>query len=111
MIGYGTKFTTELAPKRQILLPKSLGAPLAEVIEVISDTEARIKKEFGGDSGTKTSKLRDRCAELGEGKGVEYKVLPHVDQADMYGAVYKRLINGESIAIFPEGMSSNYFRF
>lgn len=105
VIGYGTKFTTELAPKKQIMLPKSLGSSVAEVVEVISDTQARVKKEFGGESGKTTSKLREKVQEVKkEGKdGVEYRVLPFIDQGEMYGAVYKRLTEGGSIAIFPEG--------
>ncbi|KIO34813.1 hypothetical protein M407DRAFT_240595 [Tulasnella calospora MUT 4182] len=108
VIGYGTKFKTELAPKKQIMLPKSLGSSVAEVVEVISDTEARIKKEFGGESGKTTNKFRERVQEMknSEGKdGLEYRVLPFIDQGEMYGAVYKRLTEGGSIAIFPEGGS------
>lgn len=36
-------------------------------------------------------------------EGLEYKILPYIDQSDMYGAVYHRLLQGGSIAIFPEG--------
>lgn len=106
VVGYGTKFKTELAPKKQIMLPKSLGSSVAEVVEVISDTEVRIKKEFGGESGKTTNKLREKVQQVknSEGKdGVEYRVLPYIDQSEMYGAVYKRLTEGGSIAIFPEG--------
>lgn len=88
------------------MLPKSLGSSVAEVVEVISDTQARVKKEFGGESGKTTSKLRERVQEVknSEGKdGVEYRILPFIDQGEMYGAVYKRLTEGGSIAIFPEG--------
>jgi glycerol-3-phosphate O-acyltransferase / dihydroxyacetone phosphate acyltransferase len=107
VIGHGTKFKVELAPKKQIMLSQSLGSPIAEVVEVISDTEVRIKKEFGGESGKKTSKIRERLQEIKETDnidGLDFKVLPYVDQGDMYGYVYRRLTEGGSIAIFPEGM-------
>ncbi|THH06772.1 hypothetical protein EW145_g3859 [Phellinidium pouzarii] len=60
VIGHGTKFTAELKPKWQIMLPKSLNFLIAEVTEIISDTELRIKKEFGGESGKGTARrLKD----------------------------------------------------
>jgi glycerol-3-phosphate O-acyltransferase/dihydroxyacetone phosphate acyltransferase len=37
--------------------------------------------------------------------GLAYKVLPHVDQEDTYGAVFDALNKGGSIGIFPEGGS------
>ena len=45
VIGHGTKFLSELKPKSQIMLPKSVGSIVAEVIEVLSDEKLRIKKE------------------------------------------------------------------
>lgn len=94
-----------MAPRMQILLPKYLGSLIAEVVEVISDTELRVKREFGGEKGT--LRFRDRVAELeGEGKaGVEFKKLPFVDQQEMYRYVYECLQNDGSIGIFPEGKS------
>ena len=35
--------------------------------------------------------------------GLTYKVVPHIDQAAMFGAVYNNLKNGGCIGIFPEG--------
>jgi glycerol-3-phosphate O-acyltransferase/dihydroxyacetone phosphate acyltransferase len=45
-----------------------------------------------------SAKLRGQGAE-----GFQYKVLPHVDQEDTYGAVFQRLNEGGCIGIFPEG--------
>lgn len=106
VIGHGTKFTSELKPKWQIMLPKNLGSPLAEVIEIISDTEVRVKKEFGGEGGKGTSRIRERLAELKESgkEGLEFKRLPFIDQQEMYQFVYKRLKEGGCIGIFPEGI-------
>ena len=66
VIGHGTRFLSEFTPRMQILLPKSVGSTAAEVTEVISDTQLRVKKEFGGETtGKGTAKIR---AKLG---GVE----------------------------------------
>jgi len=106
ILGEGTKFLTEFSPRMQIMLPKSVNSALAEVSEVISDTQLRIKKEFGGESGKGTIRIREKLAELrAEGvTGLEYKTLPFVDQQDMYRLVYKSLKKGGSIGIFPEGV-------
>lgn len=105
ILGDGTRFLAEFTPRMQIMLPKSLNSPLAEVAEVLSDTELRIKREFGGDSGKITNKIREKVSELQrEGKaGLEFKKLPFVDQQVMYRHVYECLKHGGSIGIFPEG--------
>ncbi|PPR03776.1 hypothetical protein CVT24_007494 [Panaeolus cyanescens] len=107
VIGEGTKFLTEFAPRMQILLPKSVNSAVAEVSEVISDTQLRVKREFGGESGKTTARIREKQADLeAEGvNGLEYKKLPFVDQQDMYRHVYDCLTKGGSIGIFPEGGS------
>ena len=108
VIGEGTKFTEDFSPRMQILLPKSVNSAVAEVVEVISDTQLRIKKEFGGgDSGKGTARIRDKLQELKETgvNGLGYKKLPFVDQQDMYRHVYQCLREGGSIGIFPEGTS------
>ncbi|KAF8959055.1 glycerol-3-phosphate O-acyltransferase [Flammula alnicola] len=107
VLGEGTKFLEEFSPRMQILLPKSVNSAVAEVVEVISDTELRVKKEFGGESGKGTARIRDKYQELkAEGiKGFEYKKLPFVDQQDMYRHVYQCLTKGGSIGIMPEGGS------
>jgi glycerol-3-phosphate O-acyltransferase/dihydroxyacetone phosphate acyltransferase len=47
LIGSGTKFTEDFAKSRtQILLPRNLGSVTAEVVEVVSDTQLKLKKEF-----------------------------------------------------------------
>lgn len=86
ILGEGTQFVSDFQPRMQIMLPKSAGSASAEVVEVISDTELRIKKEFG-----------ERFS------GLQYRILPVVDQSDMYRHVYQCLQDGGSIGIFPEG--------
>lgn len=89
----------------QIMLPKSVNSAVAEVSEVISDTELRIKSQFGGESGKGTARAREKVLELSqEGvRGMEFKKLPFVDQQEMYRHVYQCLNQGGSIGIFPEG--------
>ncbi|KAH9946190.1 glycerol-3-phosphate O-acyltransferase [Epithele typhae] len=102
VIGHNTKFMSEFTPKMQMMLPRSLGSAVAEVTEIISDTQLRIRKEFSGGA-----KIREKIQEArAEGKqGLTYKRLPFVDQAEMYQYVYQCLTEGGAIAIFPEGGS------
>lgn len=105
VLGHDTKFLSEFTPKMQIMLPKSVGSLVAEVVEVKSDVELRIKKEFGGDSGKGTTFVREKIEGLqAEGlQGVGFKILPYVDQQDTYHHVYECLKEGGCIVIFPEG--------
>ncbi|GAA5888014.1 hypothetical protein JCM6882_000249 [Rhodosporidiobolus microsporus] len=97
MIGHDTSFKKDFGkPRSQILLPRNLGSVTAEVVEVISDTELKLKKTFP-QKATEGLKLKP--------EGVPYKVLPHVDQSSMYSAVYQKLMDGGCIGIFPEGGS------
>ncbi|KAG2064628.1 glycerol-3-phosphate O-acyltransferase [Suillus decipiens] len=107
VLGEGTKFKTEFVPKTQIMLPKSVNSAVAEVVEVISDTELRIKKEFGGESGKGTTRIREKIDESRQdGKnGLAFKVLPFINQQEMYRGVYQKLKEGGCIGIFPEGGS------
>lgn len=105
VIGEGTRFKSEFTPKMQIMLSKSVNSAMAEVVEIISDTELRIKKEFGGDTGKGTARIREKLAEVkAEGQnGLAFKKLPFIDQQEMYRGVYQRLKEGGCIGIFPEG--------
>ncbi|KAG9318451.1 glycerol-3-phosphate O-acyltransferase [Chiua virens] len=107
VIGEGTRFKSEFTPKMQITLSKSVNSVTAEVVEVVSDTELRIKKEFGGETGKGTARIREKLAEAkAKGKnGLAFKTLPFIDQQEMYHGVYKRLKEGGCIGIFPEGGS------
>lgn len=86
------------------MLPKSVGSLIAEVSDVISDTEVRIKSEFGGDMNG-TTHVRDAIIEAQKagGAGLPFKRLPFIDQKDMYQFVYKRLSENGCLGIFPEG--------
>lgn len=105
VLGHNTKFLSEFKPKMQIMLSKSVNSVAAEVVEVISDTELRIKREFGGESGKGTARIMEKLKELAaEGqRGLPFKRLPFVDQQEMYHHVYECLKAGGCIGIFPEG--------
>jgi glycerol-3-phosphate O-acyltransferase/dihydroxyacetone phosphate acyltransferase len=104
--GINTRFTHEVEPRSQIVLPKSAGYATAAVDQVISDTRLKLKAEFvvpskTGDKNVKASGRVRTEAEIKD--GLEYKVLPHVEQEQTYGAVFQRLKDGGCIGIFPEG--------
>ncbi|KAL9715121.1 Glycerol-3-phosphate/dihydroxyacetone phosphate acyltransferase [Leucoagaricus gongylophorus] len=107
VLGKGTQFTKEFSPKMQIMLPKSVNSSVAEVSEVLSDTELSIKREFGGESGKGTAKIREQVMELRQDgiPGLEFKKMSYVDQNGMYREVYQCLNGCGSIGIFPEGGS------
>ncbi|KAI6167051.1 glycerol-3-phosphate O-acyltransferase [Pisolithus thermaeus] len=107
VLGEGTRFRSEFSPKMQIMLPKSVNSAAAEVLTVISDTELRLKKEFGSETGKGTARVREKLAEAeAEGKkGFPFKILPFIDQQELYRGVYQRLKEGGCIGIFPEGGS------
>ncbi|CAH7666101.1 hypothetical protein PPACK8108_LOCUS422 [Phakopsora pachyrhizi] len=108
--GQCTKFSVEFAPKKQIMLPKSLGFATAEVVEVIDDSRLRVKKPFPSKA---CEVLREQGSLIQKTKsindvqvtGVSFKVLPYIDQTTMYGKVYDKLKNGGCLGIFPEGGS------
>ncbi|WOO85271.1 putative acyltransferase [Vanrija pseudolonga] len=106
LLGKDTKFTTQVKPRSQIVLPKNLGYATCAIEEVISDTEIRIKGEFTVPSkdGNSNIKATNRVRE-GQGEGVGYKILPHIDQDKTFGAVFQALNKGGCIGIFPEGGS------
>ena len=89
----------------QIVLERSVGSPVAEVTQVVSDTELKVKREFGGENGKGTSRIREKTDELrAQGiYGMDFKLLPFVDQQETFRCVYQRLTEGEYVGIFPEG--------
>ena len=106
VLGEGTKFLEELRPKMQIMLSKAVNSSIAEVLEVISDTRLRIKNEFHTETEKSTKLVREK-AEEAKSQGIDgltFKMLPYVDQNEMYQDVYHRLRDGHCVAIFPEGV-------
>ncbi|CAO3615340.1 unnamed protein product [Cunninghamella blakesleeana] len=89
--GQGTKFTEQLKPHSSIALPNKAQV---EVVEILSDTELIIKKEF---KDLKALALLD--------EGTPFKCIPHVDQDSVYRCVHDQLNQNQCITIFPEGGS------
>ncbi|KAJ2753645.1 Glycerol-3-phosphate/dihydroxyacetone phosphate acyltransferase [Coemansia pectinata] len=92
--GLGTRFATEIKPGMKVALPKGVGE--AKVVEVLSDTQLRVAKEMKELAAMELLTRTD---------GTSFKVVPHVDQDEMFHSVYQRLNNGECVGIFPEGGS------
>jgi glycerol-3-phosphate O-acyltransferase/dihydroxyacetone phosphate acyltransferase len=89
----------------QIMLSKAVSSSIAEVAEVISDTQLRIKSEFHTETEKNTNLIREKVEEVkSQGiDGLTFKTLPYIDQNEMYQHVYQRLREGHCIAIYPEG--------
>lgn len=93
----------------------------AEIAEIISSEEIRLKKPFKGDVALKQltgkqvsegtegsddgSTGTDGSSRDGSAQGTRFSVAPHVDQSKVYEAVFRRIREGGCIGIFPEGGS------
>ncbi|WFD44187.1 hypothetical protein MPSI1_002853 [Malassezia psittaci] len=100
--GIDTQFTKQLMVRGQLVLEKETDYASAEVVEILNDTEVRIKKEFSGEEIDKAfeGQLHGKSE-----PGARYKCFPYVDQKDMYASVYECLSDGKCLGIFPEGGS------
>jgi glycerol-3-phosphate O-acyltransferase/dihydroxyacetone phosphate acyltransferase len=97
--GRDVDFTT-LSVGSLIILPK-LGneAPEQQVItKILGAQELRLKAPFKASQAGEP--LHEQLL-----AGASYKVAPHVDQSEMYDAVFRSLSEGDCIGIFPEGGS------
>ncbi len=117
--GVGTKFDSiEVQVGGLLVLPSVNGtAANAEVAEVISAEEIKLKKPFKGQAAMQQLTGREDVDSSGkftvqdikggpEGfTGSKYKTAPKVDQTQVYDAVFDRLSAGGAVGIFPEGGS------
>ncbi|KAK4502991.1 hypothetical protein PRZ48_006418 [Zasmidium cellare] len=115
--GTGTNFKTEQFQVGGLVVLPSVNnaAANAEIQEIISENELRLKKPFKGDVAYKqlTGKPLDQeNGHLANGdadskgfEGTKFQVAPHVDQGQVYEAVFDRIKSGGCIGIFPEGGS------
>lgn len=94
--GVGTQFTTQFhKDKTSLAVPVAPETYTAIVAEVKSDTLLELKKP-----------LDDPAYDcLGRQGGCSFKVLPVIDQSEVYNSVIEVLERGECIGIFPEGGS------
>ena len=101
--GIGTSFTEQMEARGQIVLPKETEYATVDIVEVLSDTEVRIKKPFTEESALQA--LKGELPAYRHMKGSPYKCFPYVNQTEMYSSVYKQLSDGGCLCIFPEGGS------
>lgn len=112
--GTDVDFTDKRYMKGGLLVLPSVNntAANAEIDEIVSETEIKLKKPFKGDVALKqlTGKALDGDADTANGNtekfdGVNFSVAPHIDQSAVYNDVFKHLQHGGCIGIFPEGGS------
>ena len=113
--GVGTQFEKDAQIGGLLVLPTVNGtAANSEILEIHSNEEIRLKKEFKGDVALKQltgrpldaeAKQENGDAEKAEFQGINFKVAPKVDQTMVYDAVFERLQAGGCVGIFPEGGS------
>ncbi|KAG8530947.1 uncharacterized protein KY384_004304 [Bacidia gigantensis] len=112
--GVGTRFESEAQIGGLIVLPSINGnAANAEILEVMSDQELRLKKDFKEEVALKqltgrpfdSSGDRSNVEASNQFKGINFKFAPKVDQSKVYDAVFDRLRAGGCVGIFPEGGS------
>ncbi|KAI8815401.1 hypothetical protein BJ742DRAFT_765783 [Cladochytrium replicatum] len=96
--GIDTTFVADIASHSTI----SFSGGSAEVAEVISDTELRLKKPFASPEAVAALTLSTEPASAGV-RG--FKVTPIIDQHAMFDGVVEKFADGECVGIFPEGGS------
>ncbi|KAK7203681.1 hypothetical protein BZA70DRAFT_297005 [Myxozyma melibiosi] len=92
LYGENTKFTTECVVGGLIMLSKNVGT--AEISEIVSDSELKLKKPF-----------KDKALDALRHDKLTYKSAPKIQQKEVYEQVFHYLNNGGCIGIFPEGGS------
>ncbi|KAJ5082387.1 acyltransferase [Penicillium argentinense] len=93
--GIETDFTQpEYMVGGQLTIKGPDGPQTASIKEIIGPSSLRLKKAFAS-----------RPIYESDRKGATFKIAPHVDQHEMFDAVYKELHQGGCIGIFPEGGS------
>lgn len=92
------KFTC-IKPKSTIVIANGLGAAIVK--ESLSDTELILENPF---EGITTVQLRNLDAS-GAPIGLQFHIVPHVDQSQMFQSVVERLSKGQAVGVFPEGGS------
>lgn len=78
--GIGTNFTSSLAPKKQLMLGKQYNFATVQVVEVVSDTEVKVKKGFSSKASEALVEEGKKIDDGDKGAGLDFKILPHIDQ-------------------------------
>jgi glycerol-3-phosphate O-acyltransferase/dihydroxyacetone phosphate acyltransferase len=96
--GINTKFTKQLDKNDYISFPKGYGE--FKVVNIISDIECIV------DLDTESSDPEKLSALLKDSNNrIEYRCMPHIEQAAVYKKVHAELNRNSTIGIFPEGGS------
>ncbi|KAI1482134.1 hypothetical protein F4774DRAFT_332126 [Daldinia eschscholtzii] len=117
--GVGTDFEKEAEVGGMVFLPSVKGqtGSSVDISQIIGPEEIRIKRPFKGRVPMQQLTGRDDIDEKGnftnkelrgpkDGyEGTKFKLAPHIDQTEVYKAVFHRLRSGGCIGIFPEGGS------
>ncbi|KAI1141579.1 Sucrase/ferredoxin-like-domain-containing protein [Hypoxylon sp. FL0543] len=117
--GVGTNFEKEAEVGGMIFLPSAKGitGSSVDISQINGPEEIRIKRPLKGKLPMEQLTGRDDIDEKGnftnkEFKGIKdgyqgtkFKIAPHIDQTEVYKAVFNRLRSGGCIGIFPEGGS------
>ena len=99
-------FTTSVKKGEMIALKGMKKVAPLQVVEVESDTRVKVKPpvkpedEADGTGGQPTTLVIPT-------EGVSFKVIPKIDQSEIFGKTHDALCNGRCIGIFPEGGSSD----
>ncbi|KAI0112464.1 acyltransferase [Nemania sp. FL0031] len=117
--GVGTDFEKEAEVGGMIFLPsvKGQSGSSVDIAKIIGPEEIRTKRPFKGKLSLFQLTGRDDIDSQGNlsnqeltgpkagYEGTKYKIAPHIDQTEVYKAVFSRLRSGGCIGIFPEGGS------
>ncbi|KAI0477712.1 glycerol-3-phosphate acyltransferase [Xylariaceae sp. FL0804] len=117
--GVGTDFEKEAEVAGMIFLPsvKGQSGSSVDIAKIVGPEELRTKRPFKGRVAIQQLTGRDDVDDKGElenkqltgpkdgYQGTKYKIAPHIDQTDVYKAVFTRLRRGGCVGIFPEGGS------
>jgi glycerol-3-phosphate O-acyltransferase/dihydroxyacetone phosphate acyltransferase len=90
--GIDTKFKEQVHARDLISISKNLNV---QVEEVMSDSRARLA----------TPVPESDVSALRKQEGVNYKIVPHINQHELFDKVHDSLGQSRSIVIFPEGGS------
>ncbi|KAL3422323.1 acyltransferase [Phlyctema vagabunda] len=101
--GNLTDFTQgDFMPGGSITLPRvgEVASATQAIASIISPTELRLKSPFPPSAAEQISPTQD-----GKIRESKFKVAPHIDQSQMFEAVFQELLSGGCVGIFPEGGS------
>lgn len=107
LVGDDTCKFTESVKKGELLSLKGLKkvAPLA-VVEIESDTRVKVKPPVKPEDEADGTGGQPTTLEVPP-EGVSFKIIPKIDQSEIFAKTHDALCEGKCIGIFPEGGSSD----